>query len=101
VASIESVRALSRPADLPSAVPPAPTAATGDGFGEALGRALADVNATQLRGEAAALALAEGRTVDTAAALVTIEKANLTFQFALQIRNKLLEAYQELMRLPV
>jgi flagellar hook-basal body complex protein FliE len=32
---------------------------------------------------------------------VAIEKANISFQFALQIRNKLLEAYQEIMRMPV
>ena len=32
---------------------------------------------------------------------VAIEKANVSFQFALQIRNKLLEAYQEIMRMSV
>jgi flagellar hook-basal body complex protein FliE len=30
-----------------------------------------------------------------------MEKASIAFQFALQIRNKLLEAYQDIMRMPV
>jgi flagellar hook-basal body complex protein FliE len=32
---------------------------------------------------------------------VTIEEANISLQLALQIRNKLLEAYQDIMRMPV
>jgi flagellar hook-basal body complex protein FliE len=31
--------------------------------------------------------------------MIATEKANLSFRFLLQIRNKLLEAYQEIMRM--
>jgi flagellar hook-basal body complex protein FliE len=70
-------------------------------FGSALGKALADVNALQQQGQEAALAIASGKSVDMAAALVAIEKANVSFQFAMQVRNKLLDAYGEIMRMSV
>ncbi len=71
------------------------------GFGEALGRALETVNGLQREAEKAGAAIAAGDKVDMTQTLVTVEKANISFQFALQIRNKLLEAYQEIMRMQV
>jgi flagellar hook-basal body complex protein FliE len=92
-------------ATAPAAVPPLREAggvsAAGEKFGDALGRALAEVNGLQLEAQDAAHALAAGQPVDMAKTLVTIEKANISFQFALQVRNKLLEAYQEIMRMQV
>jgi flagellar hook-basal body complex protein FliE len=72
-----------------------------DGFGEVLSRAVASVNDMQLEARDAAISVASGTAADSAQAMVTIEKANVSFQFALQIRNKLLEAYQEVMRMSV
>jgi flagellar hook-basal body complex protein FliE len=70
-------------------------------FGTALARAIADVDSLQSQAQEAAGALAAGQAEDTAQSVAMIEKANISFQFALQIRNKLLEAYQEVMRMPV
>jgi flagellar hook-basal body complex protein FliE len=42
-----------------------------------------------------------GETRDVAGTLIAVEKANLSFQLTLQIRNKLLEAYQEIVRMPM
>lgn len=100
MASIQGIASALSPVP-PSPAPLGAPAAKGGGFGETFGRLLEDVNASQLRAEAAATALAAGRPVDTAQTLVTIEKANITFQFAMQVRNKLLEAYQEIMRMQV
>lgn len=89
---------------VPAALPaPASVARArgGEGFGETLTRAVAAVNDLQLQARDAAVAIASGSQVDSAQALVTVEKANVSFQFALQIRNKLLEAYQEIMRMAV
>ncbi len=89
----------------PVAVPPlrevGSVASAGEGFGDALGRALAQVNGLQVEAQDAASALAAGQPVDMTKTLVTIEKANISFQFAMQVRNKLLEAYQEMMRMQV
>ena len=81
----------------------APDAGAGGrgGFGEALTRAVAAVNDLQLDARDAGVAIASGAPADSAHAFVAIEKANVSFQFALQIRNKLLEAYQEVMRMTV
>ena len=94
---IPSVRAVT------TALPPADVAprSAGTGLGETFGRALEDVNALQARAQEVATAVASGARVDMARALVTIEQANISFQFALQVRNKLLEAYQEIMRMQV
>ena len=78
-----------------------PAASGGEGFTETLKNAVAAVNDMQLDARDAAIAVASGRAPDSAQAIVAIEKANISFQFALQIRNKLLEAYQDIMRMPV
>jgi flagellar hook-basal body complex protein FliE len=71
------------------------------GFAALLEQALAEVNALQLRAETAAAELATGRAQDTTAAVVALEQASIALQFTLAVRNRLLEAYQELMRLTV
>ncbi len=85
---------------------PAPAAVTaagrgGEAFTDTLKNAVTAVNDLQLEARDAAIAVASGTAVDSAQAIVAIEKANVSFQFALQIRNKLLEAYQEVMRMSV
>ena len=93
------------PTTLPITPPVAPAPITtrggGEGFTDTLKSAVASINAEQLAARDAAVAVASGSGVDSAQAFVTIEKANISFQFALQIRNKLLEAYQEVMRMQV
>lgn len=76
-------------------------ASAGAGFAEAFARALGEVNTLQLRAEESARALASGRAQDTVETVVSVEKASIAFQLALQMRNKLLEAYQEIMRMQV
>jgi flagellar hook-basal body complex protein FliE len=95
-----------RIAPIASPTPPAPVLGPpalrgGEGFTETLKNAVAAVNEMQLDARDSAIAVASGTAVDSAQAIVAIEKANVSFQFALQIRNKLLEAYQEIMRMPV
>jgi flagellar hook-basal body complex protein FliE len=87
------------------ALPAAPSGISagrgGEGFTETLKNAVAAVNDMQIEARDASIAVASGTAVDSAQAIVAIEKANVSFQFALQIRNKLLEAYQEVMRMSV
>jgi flagellar hook-basal body complex protein FliE len=72
-----------------------------DGFGQALRAALGTVNELQSEATRAAEDFSLGRTQDVASTLITIEKASLGFQLALQVRNRLLEAYQEILRMPL
>lgn len=81
------------------------TAATnrsgGAGFGETLRQALAQVSELQQTADESVQQFSLGQTRDVAGTLIAVEKANLGFQLALQIRNKLLEAYQEILRTPL
>jgi len=95
IGAIGSVPPVSPRAKLDAASP------AGSGFGDTLMRALKEVDAQQVKAQTAASAVASGRDVDMTQTLVTIEKANISLQFALQVRNKLLEAYQEIMRIQV
>ncbi len=54
------------------------------------------VNAMQADANRAVEQLATGGDVDMAEALTSIQKADLTFRMMLQVRNKLVQAYQEI-----
>jgi flagellar hook-basal body complex protein FliE len=71
------------------------------GFAETLKAALGEVNATLLQGDAAVRRLATGEAASLQEVVLAMERANLALQFTMAIRNKLLEAYNELMRMPV
>jgi len=45
--------------------------------------------------------LATGETANLHAVMIELENARLAFQLALQVRNKLLEGYQDLMRMQI
>ena len=85
----------------PSLTGPASTAKPAAGFGDVLRQALDQVNHLQQTADVAAQEFSVGQTRDVAGTLIAIEKANLGFQLALQVRNKLLEAYQEILRTPL
>jgi flagellar hook-basal body complex protein FliE len=70
-------------------------------FGASLGRAVAGLEALQGEARDVTTKIVAGQSVDTAQAVAQIERASIAFSFALSIRNKLLEAYQEVMRMPV
>ena len=75
--------------------------AQGKSFAETLKSFLHDVN--QLQSEAAdhVEALVAGETVDIHDVMIAVEKASVSFEMVMEIRNKILEAYQELMRTQV
>ncbi len=70
-------------------------------FAEALERAVRSADELQRRADTAAAALADGRTDDVHAVMVAMEEASLALQLAIQVRNRLLESYQELVRMQV
>lgn len=70
-------------------------------FAETLSRALADVNQSQLASDDASIRLATGQAESLHEVVLATEKANLALQFTMAIRNKILDAYNEIMRMPV
>jgi flagellar hook-basal body complex protein FliE len=70
-------------------------------FGEALEGMLKDVNQSQLDANAAAQDIAAGRNKDIHSAVLSMEKAEIQFRLLAQVRNKVIEAYREIMRMQV
>ena len=67
----------------------------------ALSDALSQVNALQTKSSAATEAFERGETTDIASVMLTREQASVGFQATLQVRNKLLSAYKDIMSMPV
>ena len=84
------------------AVSPADAPAGGVNFADVLNNALKDVSAAQ--GEARAMAQnfsAGDPNVNLQDVMVNLQKANLSFQQMVQVRNRLVTAYQDIMNMPV
>jgi flagellar hook-basal body complex protein FliE len=68
-------------------------------FSGALAEAIRAVDELQKHSEAAQGALAGGRDVEVHDVLIRVEQADVAFRTMMEIRNKLVQAYQEIMRL--
>jgi flagellar hook-basal body complex protein FliE len=68
-------------------------------FAETMKASIAEVNQLQKQADQTIEALATGETKDVAQTMIAVEKANISFQLMTQIRNRIIEAYQEVMRM--
>ena len=78
-----------------------PRLALKNSFGEVLSQALNDVNKQQLDSNQAAADLSTGKISDVSEVVIASEKASLSLQLTMQVRNKVLEAYQQVMQMQV
>lgn len=70
-------------------------------FTSALKSALEQVNGLQEQAGNAAAAFERGETTDIAAVMLAKQQASVGFEATLQVRNKLLSAYKDIMSMPV
>ncbi|MDM7461659.1 MAG: flagellar hook-basal body complex protein FliE [bacterium] len=70
-------------------------------FGQMLREVIGQVNDAQQQSAELAQRFARGEPVDEQTLVLAMERASLAFQLTLQVRNKVLDAYQEIMRLQV
>ena len=70
-------------------------------FSEFLTKAFSDVNNLQHASEKAAFDLAAGKLQDVSQVTIAAEKATIAMQLTMQVRNKMIDAYQEVMRMQV
>lgn len=87
-----------RPAMPGGATGHSPTTTT-DLFGRMLTDAIGALADLQANADAKAQALATGENVDLHDVMIAQEQSSLAFQFGLQVRNKIVEAYQDVMRM--
>ena len=66
------------------------------GFGEVLREAVSEVDNLNLDAGQKVKGLVEGNGVDVHDAMIAVEKADLSFQLMLQVRNKVVQAYQQI-----
>ena len=81
------------------------TGASGAGgatnFAGAMKSALNEVAGLQSNAETVTSSYERGETTDIAAVMLARERASVGFQTTLQVRNKLLSAYKDIMSMPV
>ncbi|MEH6757807.1 MAG: flagellar hook-basal body complex protein FliE [Parasphingorhabdus sp.] len=70
-------------------------------FGAALASAFAQISETQHAAGDFARDYTMGKTNDIAGVMMAKQKASLGFELTLQVRNKLMNAYQDIMTMPV
>ena len=70
-------------------------------FSDAVGSALKEVNALKMASSASAAAYESGVDIPLSDVMVDIQKASLAFEATLQVRNKVLKAYEDIMNMPV
>ena len=97
-----AIESIGRPAgiDPGSLIEPGKTGAADAGFGDALNKLIGSVD-----GSAAEANVAIGRMLDGSGdvheAVIALQKADTMLQLTVQIRNKIVQAYQDIMRMPV
>ncbi len=74
---------------------------SGASFKDALKDALEQVNETDRQSRKDNAALAAGSADDLHSVMINAEKADLALQLTMQVRNKILDAYNEIMRMQI
>ena len=75
------------------------TTAAGPSFGQMLQGALGQVSGLQDHAAQMTTAFAQGKTGDIHSVMIASEQATMALQLTTQIRNKAIDAYQEVMRM--
>ena len=70
-------------------------------FGQMLEGSMERVNQLQKEADANINNLANGQQTDIHQTMIAVEKASVSFELLMQIRNKLVAAYDQIMRMPV
>ncbi|PIQ97335.1 MAG: flagellar hook-basal body complex protein FliE [Nitrospinae bacterium CG11_big_fil_rev_8_21_14_0_20_56_8] len=73
----------------------------GPSFAENLAESLKKVNDLQKQADVAIEEFAAGKTNNIHETMLAVSKADLAFRLTMQVRNKIVEAYQEVMRMQV
>lgn len=96
--ALDQIRNLSIAAG--SSVPEVPS--EGIDFGSLLKQAINDVNEKQeISGKMKSAFESGSKTVNLAEVMVASQKADVSFKAMLQVRNKLVEAYKDVMNMPM
>ena len=79
----------------------APAAPGGTGFGDVLNSAIQNVEGARSAGAQAVENFLSGESGELHSTILAAQRASLSFDLFLQVRNKVVSAYQEIMRMQV
>ena len=100
-AQVQRPEELREPSPTTSVTSVKPSNGTPD-FGSLLSRAVDGVNETQQKSSALKTAYEQGDpTVDITRVMVQAQKATVSFQALTQVRNKVVQAYEDIMKMPI
>lgn len=68
----------------------------GGGFGDVLKNAISQVNTLQGSAEQQVTGMMQGGNADMSQVMISVEKADVAFQLMMQVRNKIVSAYQDI-----
>lgn len=92
----------------PTSLASTPTVNSGDGaqkagadFGKFLTDALNQVNDLQSNADAASMQLATGQVQDLSTVMIALEKASLSLNLTVSVRDKAIDAYNQIMRMQI
>ena len=74
---------------------------TNTSFGDTLNQAIADVNGLQQEAGKAVEKMVAGESTDLHEVMIAVEKARTSFDLLMEIRNKTIDVYREIMRMQV
>lgn len=98
---IDSVESVHLTRSMSAAVLPLGTAPSAPSFGEAMREVFESTNRLQAQADSEIQALAVGKKGDLHKTMIAMEEADVSFQLLMQIRNKIVAAYQEIMRMQI
>jgi len=103
---LAQIRAISAQSKIGAASPAAATATQGVGapseFAKLMSSGLSSVSQTQEKAASLAAAFERGTPgVELPQVMLEMQKANVAFRAATEVRNKLVNAYQEIMNMPI
>lgn len=101
--NLEAVAALagSSPVAATTISPPVAAPVAGASFGELVSQGLQQVNQGLMVSQADLQQLASGQAPDLHQVMMRLEESRLSFQLLMQVRGRLLEAYQDVMKMQV
>ncbi|HWR19201.1 MAG TPA: flagellar hook-basal body complex protein FliE [Clostridia bacterium] len=97
--AIDSVNNISSLLNVLNTTGSSTTENTGTNFSDLLKDAIGQVENVQTKNDVNSLQLLSGQSTDIHTSLITAQKAELTFNLAVQVRNKVIDAYNEVMRM--
>ncbi len=78
-----------------------PAEEPGASFMDVLDRSIGEVNRLHQKSELAVERLTTGENADIHGTMIAMKKAEVSFQLMMQMRNKVVEAYQEINRMAI